>query len=138
MLFVQYDVSLTQGGQLPLDCTFKEKNNIYNANQHYELRQCVLLLHFMIRCPDSCSFSLVDLQFFPSSCGFVETWSLAAKYKRVLKTCRFESSEMLTPFCKHMLPPSSESTSPRFFVGKYLPIDTASRRRRLECSATRL
>ena len=34
MLFVQYDVSLTQGGQLPLDRTFKEKSNIYNADQH--------------------------------------------------------------------------------------------------------
>jgi hypothetical protein len=115
MLFVQHDVRLTQDGELPLDRTFKEKNNIYNKNQHNEFSLCdelitytgesyrlwcvvvcdletsrmrrpwpalgrsaigkknefnkrVPLLHFVIRCPGSCSFSLVDVQFSPSSC----------------------------------------------------------------------
>jgi len=39
MLFVYYDVSLTQGGHVPLGRAFKEKNNIYNANQHNEFGQ---------------------------------------------------------------------------------------------------
>jgi hypothetical protein len=61
MLFVQYDVSQTQDGELPLDRTFEEKNNIYNTNQHNEFSKRALLLHFVIRCPDSYSFSLVEV-----------------------------------------------------------------------------
>jgi hypothetical protein len=59
MLFLQCGASLAKDGEL------KEKNNIYNTNQHNEFRQRVLLFHLVIRCPDSCSFSLIFLQFFP-------------------------------------------------------------------------
>jgi hypothetical protein len=98
MLFVQYDVRLKQDGELPLDRTFKKKDNIYSTNQRNEFSKRVPLLHFVIRCPDNYSFSLVEVQFFPSSCVGLKLGTSFQNIKEFKRKCRFESSEMLRLF----------------------------------------
>jgi hypothetical protein len=77
--FVQYDVSLRQDGELPLDRTLKQKNNICNTKQQNEFRKRVLFFHLIIRVSDSCNMNLVDLKFFSLSLVVFETWNPRSK-----------------------------------------------------------
>jgi hypothetical protein len=65
--FVQYDVSVTQDGELPLDRTLKQKNKICNTKRQNEFRKRMLYFHVIICVEDSCNMNLVDLQFSSSS-----------------------------------------------------------------------